>query len=194
MVIGIAGKSCSGKNQIGKILSEEFDFLEIDADIIGHKALRFKADAIAKKFSIPVTNGEIDRKELSNIVFNDSKKLLELETILFPEIEEAVKLIIATTQNCSLNGVKILESALYLQCDYLIWVSSPYIIRFIRAIKRDKISIKKIYSRFNAQRKLSAQPWKKTVDIYKVRNNGTFLRLKKRVLRIIDEIKRSDQK
>ena len=75
MVVGVVGKSCSGKDETVKFLVNE-GFYEINGDKLGHEALKQKVDELVSSFgSTILKDGEVDRKILGPIVFSDPEKL-----------------------------------------------------------------------------------------------------------------------
>ena len=81
MVVGVVGKSCSGKDEAVKFLVNE-GFYEINVDKLGHEALKQKVDELVSSFgSTILKDGEVDRKILGPIVFSDPEKLKILNSI-----------------------------------------------------------------------------------------------------------------
>lgn len=190
MVIGIAGKSCSGKNLAAQILQEEAGFFQADADKIGHRILEARADEVARALGVklPRTENGLDRRELASAVFNSPEKLKRLEEMLYPGIEAQIIRLNREHPNLSINAVKLFESGLFSLCDAVFWVQSPARTRLKRALKRDHRPAAEIKQRFRAQKQLSPQPWKKSVDIYKVNNQGSPDQLKKGILKALKQI------
>lgn len=191
VVVGIAGKSCVGKNQVAEIL-KEFGFHTLDLDKESHTILEKNRGVVEKIFGIKldykINNSgqqELNRDELAQIVFSSKAKMIQLEKILYPDLNTFVDNQILINNKIVLNGVKIFESGFYKKCDFLIWVSAPLIKRIKRAKKRDGKPTKAILKRFFAQSKLSYKPWKEVADIYRVNNRGSLAALKKRVMEIL---------
>lgn len=92
ILIGITGIMGSGKSTIASIL-KKFNIPVIDADEISRRVTRKNGpayDQIVKFFSKDIlnSNGEIDRKKLARIVFNDPLKKKKLEDIIHPLVEQ----------------------------------------------------------------------------------------------------------
>lgn len=190
MVIGITGKSCSGKNIAADILEQEAGFFQIDADLISHQVLEEKKSLVETTFNIHLSyiHGKMDRRELAGIVFSSPEELRKLEEILYPEINRKILKLIEEHEKVTINGAKLMESGLHLLCHSVLWIEAPYIIRLKRGKKRDLLSNSQLTRRFYAQKKLSAQPWKKSVDIYRVGNFGRFSTFKNKLLKILYKI------
>ena len=184
MVLGIAGKACSGKNAVASFF-EDRGYLTIDVDTLGHDALELKKESVISHFGSHLinSNGKIDRKELGSIVFKDKSKLKELESIVHPAIFDMVMDILRNSrgQDIVVNAAILGPSGMDVLCDRVLWIESPLIHRIVRAIKRDRNKILQIFSRIRSQIDLSYQHFSQGVDIYMVRNRGSLANLKEQV-------------
>ena len=83
MIIGLTGKSCSGKDYVARLFGEEF--VVIDEDNLGHVALDNNREKLVAAFGDSIiTDGKVDRKKLGPIVFSDKEKLEKLNSISHP--------------------------------------------------------------------------------------------------------------
>jgi dephospho-CoA kinase len=94
-VIGLTGGIGSGKSTVSEFLAE-LGAVIIDADKVGHKALKSDKDiryAVEAAFGgeIMTAGGEIDRKKLGNIVFGDLNCLSRLNQIMHHRMYGMVK-------------------------------------------------------------------------------------------------------
>ena len=92
--IAITGGIASGKSELSSFLRDK-DEMVIDLDEISHQLTDNNSDVIndiVHQFGQEVknSNGSINRKKLSKIVFEDPKEMLTLEKILHPRIREAM--------------------------------------------------------------------------------------------------------
>ncbi|QPI04058.1 dephospho-CoA kinase [Campylobacter concisus] len=87
----ITGSIASGKSTVVNLLKER-GFSVIDADLIAHEQLEICKCEIVKAFGEQILDetGRIDRKKLGDTVFNDPKKLKNLEQILHPKIKAEI--------------------------------------------------------------------------------------------------------
>ena len=146
MVIGLTGKSCSGKNEVGNILLEEG--LKVwDLDLMAHDGLLANLDAVTQAFGPEVVsyrNGlpEVSRKAIGKVVFSDPAKRRELEGILYPWLEKRI----SSWKAANPDGVLVINGALLFRagfaglCDAVIFVDAPFEVRLARATKRDGIT------------------------------------------------------
>ena len=92
--IAITGGIASGKSELSFFLKDKGEVV-IDLDEISHQLTDNNSDVIndiVQQFGKEVknSNGSIDRKKLSKIVFDNSQKMLTLEKILHPRIREVM--------------------------------------------------------------------------------------------------------
>jgi len=126
-VIGLTGNIGTGKSVVRRML-EHLGAYGIDADAISHRAISKDApcfDAILQAFGSYILSpeGQIDRKKLGRIVFNDPEALAKLESIVHPLVEQAIDIIVRRTNQkvIVIEAIKLLESNLVDLCD-AIWV------------------------------------------------------------------------
>ena len=116
-VIGITGGIGSGKSVVMSILEEKYKACVLLTDLIAHDLMKPGAanyNGIVKEFGTEILaeNGEIDRKKLGAVVFNNAKKLALLSSITHPNvIVETKNRIDAAMENPDYDMV-CMESAL----------------------------------------------------------------------------------
>lgn len=193
MVIGLTGKSASGKDAVARILSK-LGFVIVDEDALGHDALIEKKDKIAAEFGPSVLkDGEIDRKELSRIVFSDVSNLERLEAISHPFMVNRTKEIIeeAKKEEKSVVINAAILNRLHLDeiSDQVIYVHSPYQMRLERAMRRDNISAEAFERRSSAQSDITPYNIKKGVPVVMIMNLSDEKELYRQVHVYYDNIK-----
>lgn len=188
MLVGLAGKSCSGKNMVGGIL-ETKGALHLDLDRINHRLLDREKTALENLLGeeLSTHEGKLDRARLSTLVFSQEEKLTALEKFIHPLIEEEVESVISQNREkiILINGAVLHKSALVDKMDCVLWVKSWSILRLIRALKRDNRSLGNIFKRFWSQRNLSTQQFPPSVDIYIIDNNRKRKILEKRITSLL---------
>ena len=132
IVIGLTGGILSGKSTVSEILAEKGAVI-IDADKIGHQVYKPNTDTwktLVDTFGewILKKNGEIDRKRLGDIVFNDPAALTLLNQIVHPPMR---KLIESELERLKGEGAKVvvLEAAILIEAKWTdlvdeIWVTT----------------------------------------------------------------------
>jgi dephospho-CoA kinase len=160
IVIGLTGGIASGKSTISNML-RELGAAVIDVDLVGRDVVSQGGNAynrIIESFGsdILMTDGEINRKKLGNIVFSNEEKLKLLNEITHPEIIENVNAAIETYKSQHKRAVVIdaailIEMGLnkYVDCVWLVSVNRETQLK--RVMERDKLSSTDAWNRINAQ-------------------------------------------
>lgn len=146
MIIGICGKSGSGKSTVAKSLIKYYgnETVHLDIDKIGHYVLTIP-DVIQKLVNYfgngLLEDGKINRKKLSVLVFSSPIKMMILTEITWPYMEQEIDKILS-----SKNSVVILDWLLlpntkfFSMCNFKVLLDIPYEIRKERVMKRDNIT------------------------------------------------------
>ncbi len=162
MIIGITGKSCSGKNFVSRYFSRKgFEVWDLDRE--AEKIRKEKRTEVMAAF------GTTDSKELSAIVFSDSEKLKQLEAIIYPEL---VKKIRNYKYDLVINGATLKRAGLDNLCSFIIYVDVPDEIRLKRAQKRDGISESEFNARNASQNDVDYRTVKYNCTVYPVNNEN----------------------
>ena len=92
LLVGLTGGIASGKSTVAKMLKEKgapiIDFDAISHEVVepGQPALQDIVDFFGKQ--VLAEDGTLDRKAMSDIVFNDMEKRKKLESFIHPRIQE----------------------------------------------------------------------------------------------------------
>ncbi|MBI2655076.1 dephospho-CoA kinase [Candidatus Woesearchaeota archaeon] len=195
MIIGITGSIGSGKTAAAKIFSK-YHYIRIDADEVGHSLMKENKELknkLIKNFGNKILgkNGNIDRKKLGGIIFNDKNKLKKLNSIMHPLIINEIKNKIKNIQTkCGLNAKIIIDAPLLIETNLKDYVDK------IIVIKSDKKNIiKRLNKKFPKkiiERILKAQmPLEEKLKYadFVVENNRDLKNLEKQVKEIINYLK-----
>lgn len=187
MIIGLTGGIATGKSTVSDIL-KDLNIEVIDADKIAHNVLEY--EDVKKKIKdvfgdeVINKNGEVDRKRLGKIVFEDNKKLKKLESITHPKILEIIdnKIKKAKSELVVLDAPLLFETNLDEKVDetWVIYASEE--IQIKRLKKRDGLNKKEALDRIKAQMDLEKKAKKADVVI---NNEGTIEELKNKVKNLI---------
>ena len=166
-IIGITGKSGSGKSTIAKMINEIIpNSCVIDVDKIGHEALRNPKilKNLLKKFGDQILDdiGNIDRKKLGAIVFKENSKMKDLTDETYPYILQRIDNIVKSAKGIViLDWILLPEHQNWKNCNLKILIKSDSQIRRDKVITRDNISL----DYFNAREKTSIEYDLKQFDL-----------------------------
>ena len=187
MLIGLMGKYGSGKTLIGKLFKELDSKIQvIDVDKIGHKSHtdeRVK-ERIRRDIGNTVFNddGSINRKKLSDIVFNDEQKMKALcDATYWYMVQEIDKML--KEDNINILDYALLPKTKYFElCNIKILVEADYASRSARVEARDNISTEK-YNQINS----NSLDYSNLSFDYIITNNSDLTKLRKVVGEIYEK-------
>ena len=191
MVIGLTGKSCSGKNYVGAVLKGIG--LEVwDTDRMCHDGLNENIGAIVSEFGEGVVQGtEVSRPALGKIVFSDPERRKALENILYPWLRKKVEQWIDGNPEGTLvlNGALLYRAGFCDLCRCVIYVDASYETRLRRAIERDGLDEKAFMLREKSQQDVDFRDVDYGLPLYIVANNGSiFEEVNRQVIDICDKL------
>lgn len=158
MIIGITGSSGAGKSTVCEILEAYYKVTIINADKVARKLSKrgtnYVIDIISKfGKSIVDENGELKRRKLAEIIYNDPKKREELNKCTFKYIKKEIERQIKKAQadTIIIDAPLLFESELNKICDKVIGVISNRELQIERIVARDDIDYENAEKRLNAQ-------------------------------------------
>lgn len=188
-VVGITGTIASGKSLVGNLL-EELGVPVLDTDHIGHDVQKNDQEvraALRKRFGDGVfkANGDVDRKALGRIVFNDRAALNDLNGIIHPAIMRECRRRIAALGAVPLVAVQVpllFEAGLENEYDEIWTVTASDAVVRERLKARDGISDEEATKRINAQ-----FPQQKKIEgsDYVIDNSGTIDDTRRQVVELL---------
>ncbi|KXK11555.1 MAG: dephospho-CoA kinase [Chloroflexi bacterium OLB14] len=183
-VIGLTGNIATGKSVVRRML-EHLGAYTIDADALTHRVYAKGAPGyqqVIDKFGKWLLNkdGEVDRKKLGNLVFNDAEALRQLEDIVHPLVRQACDILIkrANQPVIVIEAIKLLEGDLRNVCNSIWVANAPESTQIERLIKKRGLNREQALERIHAQ---SPQSQKVTMANIVITNNGSYDDLWKQV-------------
>lgn len=190
-VIGLTGNIATGKSVVRRML-EHLGAYTIDADALAHRAYSKGAPGyqqVLDRFGkwLVGKDGEIDRKKLGNLVFNDPEAMKQLEEIVHPLVRQAAEILAkrATQPVVVVEAIKLLEGELRKMCDSIWVTNAPESIQIERLIRKRNMSPDMAKERVHMQ---SAQSAKVAIANIVVTNTGSYDDLWKQVSEAWKEI------
>tara|TARA_B100001175_G_scaffold54364_1_gene43394 strand:+ start:1082 stop:1666 length:585 start_codon:yes stop_codon:yes gene_type:complete len=157
MIIGLTGGIGSGKTAVSDLF-KELGITIVDADLASRVVVqkgREELNKISEHFGRDIlnSNGELDRAQLRDIIFNSEEEKLWLESLLHPAIASQIQ----KELDSSNSPYTVLVSPLLLEtnqrnfCNKVLVVDVPEEIQIQRTAERDNVSEEQIKSIISSQ-------------------------------------------
>lgn len=176
-IIGLTGNIATGKSVVRRML-EHLGAYTIDADALSHRVMAKGAPGyqlVLDKFGkwLVGKDGEIERKKLGNLVFNDAEALEQLESIVHPLVNQAVSMLIqrATQPIIVVEAIKLLESEMRGACDSIWVTTAPEEVQVERLVRKRGLTKEQALERIRMQ---NAQSEKIASANVVIRNTGSY--------------------
>jgi dephospho-CoA kinase len=158
-IIGITGNIACGKTAVGHMLLELGAERYIDADAVVHNLYQ-SGQSIAVKVAeafgpdVVASNGDIDRKKLGAIVFQNAEAMRRLEAIVHPAVSQALANELASvtpTGIVIIDAVKLLEGGSGKFCQSKWMIVCPEELEYERLVARNNLNPEEAWARIRAQ-------------------------------------------
>jgi len=189
--IGLSGGIGSGKSTVAKIFAD-LGAVVIDADAIAKEVLepgQVGYENVLHAFGETLldTSGNIDRKILASLVFQDAEKLLKLESIVHPTVIARVSNIRESLPETSIvvyDTPLLVEKQLQDQFDKVLIVSADEDIRKERLVQRG-LDLADIEARMANQ---ATDSQRTAVADFVIINNGSMKELREQVAKVWQQL------
>ncbi len=183
-VLGITGGIGTGKTTVLNEL-EKKGFNVFNTDKIAKKEMDKIKEEIKELFGKEVlTKQGIDHKKLAKIVFNNKKKLKELNELIHPLVKKKIEEEIKGIKKTALEIPLLFESGMEKLCDKVLVVYSEKEKMIER--KKDKITKEELLKRISFQIPLKEKIRKAD---YLIENKGTIKELQHKINELEEKIK-----
>ena len=198
LVIGLTGGIATGKSTVSALLKKAGAVI-IDADLIARKVVKKGQPAyrkIVQNFgeTILLTDGEINRSVLGDIIFNDPQKKQLLNSIVHPHVRKEQNRQLKYIEKNDPDAIVILdiplliESQMYRDLSEVIVVYATELIQIKRLMQRDNISEADALARVRSQMPIEEKKGKATIVID---NSSTRENTRTQTLKIFQRLKNS---
>lgn len=154
MIIGITGRSGTGKSYLSEILAKKLDMIHLDIDKISHEVLSFEETQkfLLNEFGENIfENDVLNRKVLGKIAFSDKQKLALLNDFCQHQIESRLDEIISkSTKPVILDYALLWKLKQFKICDITILLETDFETRYNRVFSRENISREYFEARDNS--------------------------------------------
>jgi dephospho-CoA kinase len=196
VIAGLTGGIASGKSTVAGFLADAGAQI-IDADQIAREVVRKGTPAYQEILSlfgrsILRPNGEIDRKHLGNLIFNDSRQKARLDAIVHPYVFRRMRELINQTVVRLPQAVVILDIPLLLEAGMqndlqeIIVVYIPECLQLKRLMIRDGIDEKAAMARIRSQLPIEEKRSRATIVID---NSGELAESQRQALAVYHRLK-----
>ena len=183
IILGLTGSIASGKSSVAFSLRKFFNAKTLDIDHVTHNLLEpdnILYNLYIHHFGDHIINldGTVDRRKVANIIFNDKKERLWINSVAHPILLDHARNFLV---DCQINSVPFvaLEVPLLFDAGWQslfdqIWgVFVPFHIQINRLMARDKLSYSQALHRIKSQ--LSNRRLRKKVHVA-ISNSGSNVR------------------
>ncbi|MDE0086699.1 MAG: dephospho-CoA kinase [Candidatus Poribacteria bacterium] len=200
IIVGITGGIACGKTTVSERLAEK-GAISINADEIGHQLLKADSPIIDELINvfgqeILEESGDVSRKKLGAIVFEDKSAREQLNAILHPLIiqrsRSRARQFVLEDPSCVvlLDAPLLIEASAYDSVDLIVVVSASPEIQLQRILERSHaqnrpLTESEAQARIDSQMPVSEKV--KYADVV-IENNGTLQELNKQVDELWDQL------
>lgn len=141
MIIGITGKSGSGKSYLSSLIQTKLNCGYLDVDKVVKKIRDINKEEICLlvKENILV-NDKIDSKKLGNILFKDKELMDKYNAYIYKLLKLEIEKELNTNEHLIIDTMFLPIMEIFNDCDYKVLVESSYETRKERVLKRDSIN------------------------------------------------------
>jgi dephospho-CoA kinase len=190
-VAGLTGGIASGKSTVAAIFKEAGAYI-IDADQIAREAVHRESPAyrdIVSRFgrSLVLDDGQIDRKRLGAIIFNDPVERRALENIVHPQVKKEISLRLDRVRRDAPGAVVLVDVPLLFETGMdrnyqaALVVYLPERLQLTRLMTRDGINETDALVRIRSQMPIEK---KKSLATHVIDNSGSIENTRSQALEI----------
>lgn len=187
-VIGITGGVGSGKSAVLTYLNTKYGAVICQLDDVakklqkkGTRCYQSIIEAFGEQILAP--SGELDRKALGKIVFQNEEQLQKLNAIVHPEVKRVVQEEIAKREG-ELNPLFVIEAALLPTAGYEKICDEMWYIYTEESVRRERLKCSRGYTEEEITNMMQSQPeefvFRQLCDVV-LDNSGSFEETKKQI-------------
>jgi len=193
-IIGLTGQTGAGKTLVCDMLTGR-GFRVINCDEVARKVVEKGSRCLMDltiEFGMGILNADstLNRKALGEIVFSDRARKKRMEQIIFPHITEEIFAMVERLRESGepavfLDAPTLIESGIDKSCDKVVSVIAPPEDRFLRIVRRDRLSTEEAGRRMSAQQDDSFYT---SASDFVIENGGEMAELTIKILEMLDAV------
>lgn len=195
--VGLTGSIAVGKSFVVSVLAE-LGCVTFDADKIAHSVMEPGCPAyedIVREFGKPVLapDGLIDRQKLGAIVFADEDRRRRLNAIVHPRVIEKQNRLLKDAEETDPDGIAIIDAALMIESGGYRRFDKLIVVYCDRQTQIERLMLRNQITREEAEQRVAAQmssDEKRAYADYQIDTSGTFDDTRRRVVEVLDALKR----
>jgi len=157
-IIGLTGGIATGKSTVSNYLSEKYNLLVLDADIYSREAVRIDSPILEDIFqhfgsSLRLSDRELDRRALGNIIFSDSEAKQWLEAKIHPYVRDRFAQELARNN----DEVIVLAIPLLFEVNLTYLVTEIWVVSCNQANQLKRLQQRNGFSQQQAQQRINSQ-------------------------------------
>ncbi len=194
LIVGLTGGIATGKSTVTNMFLG-IDIPVVETDKIAREMLMkgtegYEEVVTAFSNSILLTNKEINRKKLAQIVFGNPQRRKKLNEIVHPRVKSIVKTEIQKHKELG-TKILVLDVPLLFETDFIDLVDKTMVVYTTFKKQKERLMERERIDKDYAELKISAQmPLNRKVDLadYVIDNSCSILETKKAFNKIIEEL------
>lgn len=149
MIIGISGKSGSGKSSISRIIEKELGFKWLEIDNYAKEIRENHKDDILRLVDNHkiINSDKIDSKVLGNLLFDNEELMKEYNQFIYSKLKTVIDEDVKKYPFIIVDSLFLPIMEIFNKCDYKILVKSNDKLRIERLLNRENITLEYLKKR-----------------------------------------------
>ncbi len=200
-IVGLTGGIASGKGLVARVF-KDLGAHVIDADRIVHELLEPDQQAYQEVLDhfgkdIKLPHGEIDRRKLGDIVFNDAEQRAWLNKCLHPKVFAAYTAQVTNIRNRTPEAIIVFDAALLIETGYYRNVDKVVVVyanpdqQIDRLLARDKFTREQALARIASQMPLAE---KRRLADYVIDNTGSRENTERLTKAVFEQVRQESER
>ena len=179
MIIGLVGKSGSGKTTVSRYLKTK-GYYHLDTDTLTEPTYNLlKKEIVVVTENSVLINNQIDKVKLHLILAKSEILRFKIEKLILPEIRKQVVEILNSHGKIVIDSAILYKLDLANKLDLILYIDTTWYLRLYRLLKRDNYNLIKVLRRLWIQRDININLYDKAKLILNVNKVDTLNQIDK---------------